>query len=138
VTHATDYLVFETDERRAYVNITPRVEAFVRESGIQHGLVLVNPMHITAAVYVNDDEPGLVADIDDWLERLAPHAPTSQYRHNGAEDNADAHLKRQLMAHQVVLPVTDGKLDLGPWEQVFYAEFDGRRRKRVVLKAIGE
>jgi secondary thiamine-phosphate synthase enzyme len=138
VTHATDYLVFETDERRAYVNITPRVEAFVRESGIQHGLVLVNPMHITAAVYVNDDEPGLVADIDDWLERLAPHAPTSQYRHNVAEDNADAHLKRQLMAHQVVLPITDGKLDLGPWEQVFYAEFDGRRRKRVVLKAIGE
>jgi secondary thiamine-phosphate synthase enzyme len=136
--HATDYLVFETDERRAYVNITPRVEQFVRESGIQHGLCLVNPMHITAAVFVNDDEPGLIQDFDDWLERLAPHAPTSQYRHNIGEDNADAHLKRQLMAHQVVLPITDGELDLGPWEQVFYGEFDGRRRKRVVLKAIGE
>ena len=136
--HATDYLVFETDERRAYINITARVEAFVRASGIEHGLVLVNPMHITAAVYVNDDEPGLVADYDDWLERLAPHAPTAQYRHNVGEDNADAHMKRQLMAHQVVLPITDGSLDLGPWEQVFYAEFDGRRRKRVVLKAIGE
>lgn len=136
--HATDYLVLETDERRAYVNITPRVEEFVRSSGIEQGLVLVNPMHITAAVYVNDDEPGLIADIDDWLERLAPHAPTSQYRHNVGEDNADAHLKRQLMAHQVVLPITDGRLDLGPWEQVFYAEFDGRRPKRVVLKAIGE
>ena len=136
--HATDYLVFETEERRAYLNITPRVEEFVRRSGIREGLVLVNPMHITAAVYVNDDEPGLIADIDDWLERLAPHAPTSQYRHNVGEDNADAHLKRQLMAHQVVLPITDGELDLGPWEQVFYAEFDGRRPKRVVLKAIGE
>jgi secondary thiamine-phosphate synthase enzyme len=136
--HATDYLVFETDERRAYVNITRRVEAFVRESGIEQGLCLVNPMHITAAVFVNDDEPGLIQDFDDWLERLAPHAPTSQYRHNIGEDNADAHLKRQLMAHQVVLPITDGKLDLGPWEQVFYGEFDGRRRKRVVLKAIGE
>ena len=95
-------------------------------------------MHITAAVYVNDDESGLIADIDDWLERLAPHEPVSGYRHNRGEDNADAHLKRQLMAHQVVLPITDGSLDLGPWEQVFYAEFDGRRRKRVVLKAIGD
>jgi secondary thiamine-phosphate synthase enzyme len=138
VKHATDYLVFETDERRAYVNITARVEAFVQTSGIRDGLVLVNPMHITAAVYVNDDEPGLIADFDDWLERLAPHAPTQQYRHNVGEDNADAHLKRQLMAHQVVLPITGGRLDLGPWEQVFYAEFDGRRPKRVVLKAIGE
>ena len=95
-------------------------------------------MHITAAVYVNDDEAGLIQDIDDWLERLAPHEPVSGYRHNGVEDNADAHLKRHLMSHQVVLPITDGRLDLGPWEQVFYAEFDGRRRKRVVLKAIGE
>jgi secondary thiamine-phosphate synthase enzyme len=138
VKHATDYLIFETDERRAYVNITARVEAFVQTSGIRDGLVLVNPMHITAAVYVNDDEPGLIADFDDWLERLAPHAPTQQYRHNVGEDNADAHLKRQLMAHQVVLPITGGRLDLGPWEQVFYAEFDGRRPKRVVLKAIGE
>ncbi len=125
--HATDYLAFETPNRRDYVNITDRVEDFVRRSGIRHGLCLVNPMHITAAVYVNDDERGLIEDIDDWLERLAPHEP-----------NADAHLKRQLMAHQVVLPITDGRLDLGPWEQVFYAEFDGRRRKRVVLKAIGE
>jgi secondary thiamine-phosphate synthase enzyme len=138
VKHATDYLEFETEERRAYLNITSRVEEFVRRSGISHGLVLVNPMHITAAVYVNDDEPGLISDIDHWLEQLAPHAPTAHYRHNVGEDNADAHLKRQLMAHQVVLPITDGSLDLGPWEQVFYAEFDGRRRKRVVLKAIGD
>jgi secondary thiamine-phosphate synthase enzyme len=138
VKHATEYLTFETPHRRDYVNITDRVDAFVRESGIQHELVLVNPMHITAAVYVNDDEGGLIADIDDWLERLAPHEPVSGYRHNRGEDNADAHLKRQLMAHQVVLPITDGRLDLGPWEQVFYAEFDGRRRKRVVLKAIGQ
>jgi secondary thiamine-phosphate synthase enzyme len=136
--HATDYLTFETPHRRDYLNITPQVEDFVRRSGIRDGLVLVNPMHITAAVYVNDDERGLIADIDDWLERLAPHEPTEQYRHNNGEDNADAHLKRQLMAHQVVLAITDGKLDLGPWEQVFYAEFDGRRRKRVVVKAIGE
>ncbi len=138
VRHATEYLTFETPNRRDYLNITPQVEEVVRRSGIQHGLVLVNPMHITAAVYVNDDEGGLIADIDDWLERLAPHEPTSQYRHNNGEDNADAHLKRQLMAHQVVLPITDSRLDLGPWEQVFYAEFDGRRRKRVVVKAIGE
>jgi secondary thiamine-phosphate synthase enzyme len=138
VKHATDYLWFETSSRRDYVNITAEVEDFVRRSGIQHGLCLVNPMHITAAVYVNDAEGGLIADIDEWLERLAPHEPVSQYRHNVGEDNADAHLKRQLMAHQVVLPITDGRLDLGPWEHVFYAEFDGRRRKRVVLKAIGE
>jgi secondary thiamine-phosphate synthase enzyme len=138
VRHATEYLTFETPNRRDYLNITPQVEEVVRRSGIQHGLVLVNPMHITAAVYVNDDEGGLIADIDDWLERLAPHEPTSQYRHNNGEDNADAHLKRQLMAHQVVLPITHSRLDLGPWEQVFYAEFDGRRRKRVVVKAIGE
>jgi secondary thiamine-phosphate synthase enzyme len=138
VKHATDYLTFETPHRRDYVNITDRVERFVAESGIQHGLVLVNPMHITAAVYVNDDEHGLIEDIDAWLERLAPHEPVAAYRHNSGEDNADAHLKRQLMAHQVVLPITDGRLDLGPWEQVFYAEFDGRRPKRVVLKAIGE
>jgi secondary thiamine-phosphate synthase enzyme len=138
VKHARKELVFDTPERRAYLNITPDVQAFVRESGIEHGLCLVNPMHITAAVYVNDDEPGLIADYDDWLERLAPHAPPSQYRHNNGEDNADAHLKRQLMAHQVVLAITGGELDLGTWEQVFYAEFDGRRRKRVLLKAIGE
>jgi secondary thiamine-phosphate synthase enzyme len=136
--HATDYLTFETPKRRDYLNITPQVEEFVRRSGIEHGLCLVNPMHITAAVYVNDDEQGLIADFDEWLERLAPHEPVEHYRHNRAEDNADAHLKRQLMAHQVVLPITDGRLDLGPWEQVFYAEFDGRRPKRVVMKAIGE
>jgi secondary thiamine-phosphate synthase enzyme len=138
VKHATEYLTIEAPERRCYLNITPQVEEFVHGSGIADGLCLVNPMHITAAVYVNDDEAGLIADIDDWLERLAPHEPTSQYRHNNGEDNADAHLKRQLMGHQVVLPITDGKLDLGPWEQVFYAEFDGRRPKRVVMKAIGE
>ena len=136
--HATEYLTFETPHRRDYVNITPQVQGFVAASGIRHGLVLVNPMHITAAVYVNDDEGGLIADIDDWLERLAPHEPVSAYRHNVGEDNADAHLKRQLMGHQVVLAITEGQLDLGTWEQVFYAEFDGRRRKRVVLKAIGE
>ena len=136
--HARRELWFEVPERRGYVNITPEVEEFVRESEIENGLCLVNPMHITAAVYVNDDEAGLLQDIDEWLERLAPHEPVSGYRHNGVEDNADAHLKRQLMAHQVVLPITDGRLDLGPWEQVFYAEFDGRRRKRVVMKAIGE
>jgi secondary thiamine-phosphate synthase enzyme len=136
--HARKELSFELPERRGYVNITPQVEEFVRESGIENGLCLVNPMHITAAVYVNDDERGLIQDIDDWLERLAPHEPVSQYRHNVGEDNADAHLKRQLMAHQVVLAISDGRLDLGTWEQVFYAEFDGRRRKRVLLKAIGE
>ena len=135
--HATEYLTFETPNRRDYLNITARVEAFVGESGIQHGLCLVNPMHITAAVYVNDDENGLIQDIDDWLERLAPHEPVSDYRHNRGEDNADAHLKRQLMSHQVVLPITDGRLDLGPWEQVFYAEFDGQRKKRVIVKVMG-
>ena len=136
--HARKELWFEIPERRGYVNITPQVEEFVGESGIENGFCLVNPMHITAAVYVNDDETGLLQDIDEWLERLAPHEPTSRYRHNVGEDNADAHLKRQLMAHQVVLAITDGRLDLGPWEQVFYAEFDGRRRKRVLLKAIGD
>jgi len=138
VKSARKELTFELPERRGYLNITPQVEEFVRESGIDEGLCLVNPMHITAAVYVNDDERGLIQDIDDWLERLAPHEPVSAYRHNVGEDNADAHLKRQLMAHQVVLAITDGRLDLGTWEQVFYAEFDGRRRKRVLLKAIGE
>lgn len=128
----------ETRQRREYVNITAQVEEFVRRSGIREGLCLVSPMHLTAAVYVNDAEPGLIADIDDWLERLAPHEPVSRYRHNVGEDNADAHLKRHLLSHQVVLPITGGKLDLGPWEQVYYAELDGRRRKRVVLKAIGE
>jgi secondary thiamine-phosphate synthase enzyme len=138
VRHARKELFFELPERRGYVNITPQVEEFVRESGIANGLCLVNPMHITAAVYVNDDERGLIQDIDDWLERLAPHEPVAGYRHNNGEDNTDAHLKRQLMAHQVVLAITDRSLDLGTWEQVFYAEFDGRRQKRVLLKAIGD
>jgi len=135
---AREELWFETPHRRDYINITERVQDFVSRSGIVEGLCLVNPMHITAAVYVNDDESGLIQDIDDLLERLAPHEPVASYRHNTGEDNADAHLKRQLMAHQVVLAITGGRLDLGPWEQVFYAEFDGRRRKRVLLKAIGE
>ena len=137
--HATEYLTFETPNRRDYLNITDRrSRRSCNARASSTGSCLVNPMHITAAVYVNDDEGGLIADIDDWLERLAPHEPTDRYRHNNGEDNADAHLKRQLMAHQVVLPITEGKLDLGPWEQVFYAEFDGRRPKRVVIKAIGD
>src|SRR5512146_3140114 len=136
--HHTDYLWFETPHRRDYVNITARVEEFVRDSGIEHGLCRVNPMHITAAVYVNGDEGGLIADIDDWLERLAPHEPVSAYRHNVGEDNADAHLKRQVMGRDVVIAVTGGKLDFGTWEQIFYGEFDGRRKKRVLVKIIGE
>ena len=137
--HATEYLTFETPHRRDYLNITDRVEAFVRDSGIQHGLCLVNPMHITAAVYVNDAESGLIQDIDDWLERLAPHEPVAGYHHNRTgEDNADAHLKRQIMGREVVVAITEGKLDFGPWEQIFYGEFDGQRRKRVLVKIIGE
>jgi secondary thiamine-phosphate synthase enzyme len=136
--HATDYVWLETDARRAYVNITDRVSEFIDRAEIAHGLCLVSPMHMTAAVYVNDAEPGLIDDIDDWLERLAPHEPVAMYRHNNREDNADAHLKRHLMSHQVVVAITEGRLDLGEWEQIFYAEFDGRRPKRVVLKAIGE
>jgi secondary thiamine-phosphate synthase enzyme len=132
-------LWFETPHRRDYLNITDRVQAAVVQSGIKEGLCLVNAMHITASVYINDDESGLLGDYDKWLERLAPHAPTSQYRHNDSgEDNADAHLKRQVMGREVVVAVTGGKLDLGPWEQVFYGEFDGRRRKRVLIKIIGE
>jgi len=132
-------LWFELPTRRGFVNITPQVEAAVRASGVREGLVLVNAMHITASVFVNDDEPGLHADFERWLERLAPHAPTAQYDHNRTgEDNADAHLKRQVMGREVVLAITAGKLDLGPWEQVFYGEFDGRRRKRVLIKVVGE
>jgi len=138
VRNARKELWFEIDERRSYVNITSWVEQFVSESGIEHGLCLVNPMHTTAAVCVNDENSGLLEDIDKWLERLAPHDPVSQYKHNDGEDNADAHLKRHLISHQVVLAITEGRLDLGPWEQILYAEFDGRRRKRVLLKAIGE
>ncbi len=132
-------LWFELPTRRGFVNITPRVEAAVRASGVREGLVLVNAMHITASVFINDDEPGLQADFERWLERLAPHAPTTQYDHNRTgEDNADAHLKRQVMGREVVVAITGGKLDLGPWEQVFYGEFDGRRRKRVLIKVVGE
>jgi secondary thiamine-phosphate synthase enzyme len=132
-------LWFESRSRREYVNITDQVQTAIAASGIREGLCLVNAMHITASVYVNDDEPGLIHDYDDWLEGLAPHEPTSRYRHNrSGEDNGDAHLKRQIMGREVVLAVTKGALDLGPWEQVFYAEFDGRRRKRVLVKIIGE
>lgn len=132
-------LWFQVPGRRALINITPKVEQCLRESGIKEGLVLVNAMHITASVFINDDEAGLHHDYDVWLERLAPHAPVSQYRHNDTgEDNADAHLKRQIMGREVVVAVTDGKLDFGPWEQIFYGEFDGGRRKRVLVKIIGE
>jgi secondary thiamine-phosphate synthase enzyme len=126
-------------ERRGFVNITPQVESCLRESGIQEGLALVNAMHITASVFINDDESGLHHDYDRWLEQLAPHEPVSAYWHNRTgEDNADAHLKRQVMGREVVVAVTNGKLDFGPWEQIFYGEFDGRRRKRVLVKIIGE
>ena len=124
--------------RRAFINITPEVEKCLRESGIKEGLVLVNAMHITASVFINDDESGLHHDIEIWLEKLAPHEPVSQYRHNNGEDNADAHLKRQVMGREVVVAVTKGKLDFGPWEQIFYGEFDGRIKKRVLVKIIGE
>jgi secondary thiamine-phosphate synthase enzyme len=135
----TEHLWFEVPDRRDYLNITPQVEELVQKSGVQEGLCLVNAMHITASVYINDDEEGLLKDYDDWLERLAPHEPTGRYRHNRTgEDNADAHLKRQVMGREVVVAITAGKLDFGPWEQIFYAEFDGRRRKRVLVKVIGE
>jgi secondary thiamine-phosphate synthase enzyme len=131
-------LTFNTPHRRDYINITPQVESALAQSGIAEGLCLVNAMHITASVYINDDEPGLLKDYDAWLEKLAPHEPVSQYRHNGAEDNGDAHLKRQVMGREVVVAVTNGKLDFGPWEQIFYGEFDGRRPKRVLVKIIGD
>ncbi|WP_130472672.1 secondary thiamine-phosphate synthase enzyme YjbQ [Candidatus Magnetaquicoccus inordinatus] len=125
--------------RRAFINITPQVEACLRESGIQEGLLLCNPLHITASVFINDDEQGLHHDYEQWLERLAPHAPTKNYRHNDTgEDNADAHLKRQVMGREVVVAITQGKLDFGTWEQIFYGEFDGGRRKRILVKIIGE
>ena len=137
--HLREELWFDVPKRRDYLNITDQVESLVRKSGVKNGLCLVNAMHITASVYVNDAESGLLQDYDDWLEKLAPHAPTSQYRHNRTgEDNADAHLKRQVMGREVVVAITDGKLDFGPWEQIFYAEFDGRRKKRVLVKIIGE
>jgi secondary thiamine-phosphate synthase enzyme len=130
-------LWFQTPARRVFVNITPQVEACLRESGVREGLCLVNAMHITASVFVNDDEPGLHADFEKWLEKLAPEKPHGQYAHNGAEDNADAHLKRQVMGREVVVAITAGKLDFGPWERIFYGEFDGLRRKRVLVKIVG-
>jgi secondary thiamine-phosphate synthase enzyme len=132
-------LWFETAGRRAFINITPQVEAALTESSVRDGLALVNAMHITASVFINDDEKGLHADYGAWLEALAPHEPVSGYRHNRTgEDNADAHMKRQIMGREVVVAITAGKLDFGPWEQIFYGEFDGGRRKRVLIKIIGE
>ena len=131
-------LWFNTKNRREYINITPQVQQCLRESGIKEGFVLCNAMHITAGVFINDDESGLHHDFEVWLEKLAPEKPYSQYRHNGFEDNADAHLKRSVMGREVVVAVTDGQLDFGPWEQIFYGEFDGRRKKRVLVKVIGE
>ena len=131
-------LYFNTKSRREFINITPQVEQALRESGIKEGLVLCNAMHITASVFINDDESGLHHDFEVWLEKLAPEKPYLQYRHNGFEDNADAHLKRSVMGREVVVAVTDGKLDFGPWEQIFYGEFDGKRRKRVLVKIVGE
>lgn len=131
-------LWFETSSRRSLINITPQVEKCLRDSGIREGLCLVNAMHITASVFINDDESGLHQDFEKWLEKLAPEKPHNQYRHNGVEDNADAHLKRTIMGREVVVAVTDGNLDFGPWEQIFYGEFDGLRPKRVLVKIIGE
>ncbi len=130
---------FNITQRRGYINITSEVQKAVDESKVQEGLCLVNAMHITASVYINDDESGLLQDYDDWLEKLAPHEPIDQYRHNRTmEDNGDAHLKRQIMGREVTVAITKGRLDLGPWEQIFYGEFDGRRKKRVLIKIIGE
>ena len=132
-------LWFNVPNRRGFINITPQIQEALRESGVEEGLILVNAMHITASVFINDDESGLHHDYEDWLEELAPHAPISQYQHNRTgEDNADAHLKRQVMGREVVVAITKGRLDFGPWEQIFYGEFDGRRRKRVLVKIIGE
>ena len=131
-------LWFEVPTRRAFINITPQVEECLRESGVQEGLCLVNAMHITSSVFINDDEPGLHQDFEVWLEKLAPEKPYDQYKHNGYEDNADAHIKRTLMGREVVVAITGGQLDFGPWEQIFYGEFDGRRRKRALVKIIGE
>ena len=135
----TAYLTFNTNSRREYINITPDVERELKKSGIKEGMCLVNAMHITASVYINDAENGLIQDFDDFLERLAPHEPISQYRHNRTgEDNGDAHIKRSVMGREIVAAVTEGRLDFGPWEQIYYAEFDGRRPKRVLVKIIGE
>ncbi len=135
----TEYLTFNIPSRRGFANITSQVEKIVQKSGIKEGLCLVNAMHITSSVFINDDETGLHHDYERWLEQLAPHEPTDQYEHNRTdEDNADAHLKRQIMGREVVVAITKGKLDFGPWEQIFYGEFDGRRPKRVLVKLIGE
>ena len=131
-------LWFEVRNRRELINITPQVKECLHESGIKEGFILCNAMHITASVFINDDEQGLHNDFEKWLEKLAPEKPYSQYQHNGYEDNADAHLKRTIMGREVVVAVTEGKLDFGPWEQIFYGEFDGKRRKRVLVKIIGE
>ena len=131
-------LWFNTTQRREYINITPEVEQCLAESGIKEGFLLCNAMHITASVFINDNESGLHHDFEVWLEKLAPEKPHSQYQHNGFEDNADAHLKRSVMGREVVVAITEGKLDFGPWEQIFYGEFDGKRRKRVLVKIIGE
>lgn len=131
-------LWFNAQTKRAYINITSQVEECLRESGIREGLLLCNAMHITASVFINDDERGLHQDLDVWLEKLAPHDPVSAYRHNVGEENADAHLKRSIMGREVVVAVTEGRLDFGPWEQIFYGEFDGKRKKRVLVKIIGE
>ncbi|QOX79364.1 YjbQ family protein [Trichlorobacter lovleyi] len=131
-------LWFETPARRAFINITATIEECLKQSGIREGLLLCNAMHITASVFINDDESGLHQDFEDWLEQLAPEKPYSRYRHNGYEDNGDAHLKRTVMGREVVVAITGGRLDLGPWEQIFYGEFDGKRRKRVLVKIIGE
>lgn len=135
----TEYLTFNIKTRRAFLNITPQIEKLVHKSGVKEGLCLVNAMHITASVFINDNESGLHKDYEKWLEGLAPHAPIEQYDHNKTgEDNADAHLKRQVMGREVVVAITDGELDFGPWEQIFYGEFDGKRSKRVLVKIIGE
>jgi len=131
-------LWFSTSKRRELINITPEIQACLAESGVKEGLCLVNAMHITASVFINDDESGLHHDFEVWLEKLAPEKPYSQYRHNGFEDNADAHLKRTVMGREVVVAISDGKLDFGPWEQIFYGEFDGKRRKRALVKIIGD
>ena len=136
--HYRKELWFETKNRREFINITSTIRQCVNESGIKHGLILCNAMHITASVFINDDESGLHQDYEVWLEKLAPEKPYSQYKHNGFEDNADAHLKRTIMGREVVVAITDGELDFGPWEQIFYAEFDGKRRKRALVKIIGE
>ena len=133
-----EYIWMNTAKRREYINITPQVEEIIRKSGVKEGLVLVNAMHITASCYINDDEPGLIQDFDDFLERAAPYDVKKYRHHQTGEDNGDAHLKRQLFGREVVVAVTEGKLDFGPWEQIFYGEFDGRRKKRILVKVIGE